>query len=98
MLEPVFSSERRSEMVQFRLTTTQRAYLQQMAKHRGVSESEIIRLALDAYFAQLSEAQLSESGSPVVESKTRPASSTANVKAASKATPSKRTGRKHSSH
>lgn len=97
MSAPVFSSERRSEMIEVRVTPTQRAFVREQAKRLGVSESEVIRMALDRMFSQLSEAG-SSSGSPVVESKRAPGSSTAKVKAASKRVPSKKTGRKHSSH
>jgi hypothetical protein len=102
MVRPRFASESLSELVEFRVTPTQREYLREAAAAAKIGESELIRRALDAYFDQLELPRSESSGisSPVAGSKSVPASSTAKVRATSRGGDSgkKRTRRKHSSH
>jgi hypothetical protein len=93
--------ERRTEILQTRLTKSEVEQLDLAAGLAGQGRSDFLRFALGAYLsAQLSEGRkpAASSGSQVSGSKKRPASSTAKVKAAAKTSPSKRQSRTQSSH
>lgn len=84
-----------SRLLTVRLTPQQRSVLQAEAARLGANEVDVIRLALEHYFASLS-ADKSASGS--AGSNARPDESTAKVNATSIRSPMKSTRRKHSSH
>lgn len=94
-------AEHRSEIVQARLTPSQVQQLDELAAAAGVGRSDFLRMALDYYCEHqlsLRRKHSGASGSAESGSKSRPAASTAKVKATGKTAPSKRQSRTQESH
>lgn len=86
-----FSAQARSEVIQFRATPEEAAFLKQEAERRGETVAQLVREALDQWLARQT-AQGKSSASSDSGLRKPPSDVKAKVKAASKRSPSKTQG------
>lgn len=85
-----FSEQPKSNTIQFRVTPDEHAYLGRVAEQNDTTVAGVIRKALDAWLAAQTS---SRSGSSDSGSRATPSGERANVRAASKRSPSRNHGR-----
>lgn len=88
-----FTEENKDQIVQFRCTASELAWLKERAAAHETTTSGVLRIALDHYAAQFAEGPAGRSGSKVSGSRGTPSGETAKVSAPSKRSPSKSKGR-----
>lgn len=86
---PLRFAEQHSVMITFRITPTEKRYLDDLAATAGLTQAQFLRMALDHYIEDQLRCAKGSKGSPEAGSKKAPAASTAKVKKPSKRSPSK---------